>query len=154
MADETGTPAGTDAPGPPRHEAAAAEQAPLDPYQDTYLLPPSDGSIKDSSRQPSGRAWVASRSPNQIIVTANADSLARLVLAQTYYPGWKADVNGVQQPVSTEGIFRSVPVEPGDDTVTFRFQPGTYVVGAYLGLLGALAAGTAAGMAIARMRRR
>ncbi len=118
------------------------------PYLSVYLQP--QGS--PSSTQSIGESNIMGLSANTVIATSDADQSARMVLAQTWYPGWTAEVDGVRKPITADGIFRSVAIEPGDSTVTFRFQPGSYVVGAFLGLLGIAAVGVAAGMFVARKR--
>ena len=47
-----------------------------------------------------------------------------LVLNESWYPGWKARVNGQLQPVlKANGIFQGVRVEPGTQVVTFIYDP-------------------------------
>lgn len=114
--------------------------------QQVYLLP------LDGNR-PTSRAWVTGRTPNQVQVYAETDQAARLVLAESYYPGWTATVDGQPQPVGmAQGIFRSVTVEPGESSVTFSFEPGSFIVGSFLGLLGATIVGVGVGMAVVRRR--
>lgn len=104
--------------------------------------------------KPLSRAWVAERTPNAVVVLAQTDQVSRLVLADTYYPGWKAVVGGKEEPVSVaQGVFRAVTVDPGETDVVFRFEPGTFVVGAFLGLLGVTLVGVAAGMSVVERRR-
>jgi hypothetical protein len=108
-------------------------------YESTYLLPHV------------GRAWIADRNTNEVDVNVDTDNPSRLILAEAYYPGWQAEANGAPKPVFVaQQVFRSVDLPPGSSTVKFRFLPGTYVVGAFLGLLGAVAAGIAIGIAIGR----
>lgn len=115
----------------------------VEPYEGVYLTPQS------------GRAWVVNgHSPNKVIVNVDAKKASQAVLAQVYYPGWHAYVDGVEQPISAfQGIFPSVRVQEGSSTVIFKFQPGTYVVGTFLGLLGVAVVGIASGMVFVRWRR-
>lgn len=125
-------------------------------FQAAYLLLPVDPTISNTGDKPKGRAWITDRnSPNEVKVLAETDQTARLVLAQTWYPGWRAWVDGRRQPVDTaQSVFRSVLIEPGKHQVTFRYQPGGFVAGIFLGLLGTAAVGTALGMIIAGRCRR
>jgi uncharacterized membrane protein YfhO len=46
------------------------------------------------------------------------------VLADAYYPGWKAEVDGQPRDIHiVNGVFRGVLVRPGDKLLTFRFAP-------------------------------
>lgn len=64
-----------------------------------------------------GENWVAMRN-----VTAPARSL--LVLADTWYPGWEAVVDGSPKPVyRVNYLFRGVFLEPGRHEVVFRYRP-------------------------------
>jgi uncharacterized membrane protein YfhO len=57
-----------------------------------------------------------------IEVTANRESL--LVLNDTWYPGWKATINGVSQPIQrANAFFRGVIVDAGTHRVSFVYQP-------------------------------
>lgn len=118
--------------------------------QNTYVVPLGSGGA------PVSRAWVTDpgQDVNAIRVYAETDRLSRLVLAEAWYPGWRATVDGVPQPISpANGIFQSVVLEPGEHEVAFTYEPGTFVVGTFLGLVGVLAVGVAAGTALARRRR-
>jgi Bacterial membrane protein YfhO len=58
-------------------------------------------------------------------ITLNASSRegAFLVLADTFYPGWKASINGKNTPIYRVNMMhRGVLVPPGQHTVTFRYD--------------------------------
>ncbi|MBI2844392.1 MAG: hypothetical protein HYX78_13420 [Armatimonadetes bacterium] len=118
-----------------------------------YLVPLAEA--KPGGAETADRTWVTGRSTNEVsVLVTDAAGPSRLVLAETHYPGWRADVDGVSQRITVEkGIFRAVTVEPGGHSVTFRFEPGTFVVGMFLGLLGATAVGVAAGSLAVRRRK-
>lgn len=72
-----------------------------------------------------------------------ANGPGTLVLADSYYPGWVARVDGVEAPIlRPDLILRGVTLPPGAHTVTFTYEPGLIGwltgIGA-LTLLGALA---------------
>ncbi len=63
-----------------------------------------------------------------------------LVLADTYYPGWKATVDGEKSEIhAVDGAFRGVFVPEGKHQVVFRFSPASIKIGLVLSVL-ALAA--------------
>ncbi len=118
------------------------------PYRKTYLVPADNDPIK-----PVYRSWVADRSTNSVVVVAETDRPARVVLADAFYPGWKAYVEGEERPVTpADGVFRSVAVEPGTQSVVFRYEPESFQIGVFLGLIGLAVIAGAGGMALAGRR--
>lgn len=85
--------------------------------------------------EPPGRAEVASYSAERVVVRASAVRPSLLVLADTYYPGWRAFVDGREAPIyRADYLFRGVPLPPGDHTIRFVFQPSIVEVGAGVSL--------------------
>ena len=71
-------------------------------------------------------------------VSAAADGL--LVLTDSYYPGWRAAVDGAPAPIHRVNYgFRGIPVPRGDHTVDLRYEPDSYRVGLFVTLLAAAA---------------
>lgn len=92
----------------------------------------------DSETPPSTPAWLPALSgegstsrivswrPGQIVIDVKAAGPGVLVLHDTYYPGWTAEVDGNPTPIlRAEVLFRGVEVPAGHHTVVFRFQPLT-----------------------------
>jgi uncharacterized membrane protein YfhO len=53
-----------------------------------------------------------------------------LVLADAYYPGWKAYVNGKEQVIRRANLFfRAVVLPAGTHTVEFRYDPTSFKLG-------------------------
>jgi hypothetical protein len=89
-----------------------------------------------------GETRVAGRSPGFWAVDFNAPRAGRLVVAETWDPGWSAMLNG--RPVADEprlGILQSVAVGPGPGRVELRYHPDGFAAGAALSLLGLAAVG-------------
>jgi hypothetical protein len=50
-----------------------------------------------------------------------------LTLSDTYYPGWRVFVNGIERPlIRTYTTFRGVVLGPGDQSVTFIYDPALF----------------------------
>ena len=61
-----------------------------------------------------------------------------LVLADMWYPGWQATVDGNAVPVlAVDGVFRGVEVGQGAREVVFNYSPASFRVGAAVSLGGA-----------------
>ncbi|HUG39124.1 MAG TPA: YfhO family protein, partial [Longimicrobiales bacterium] len=86
--------------------------------------------LYESSRPPlgggpvSGAAAIEAYEPDRVEVTVRADRDALLVLADNYYAGWTATVDGEPaEVVRANHTFRGVRVPAGEHTVTFEFRP-------------------------------
>lgn len=82
--------------------------------------------------------------PCRVLLRFNAPSKGMLLLSDENYPGWRAFLDGrpisIQPPPKSQGsLFRAIPVaNPGPHTVSFQFQPTSFLVGLYLSLISAL----------------
>ena len=86
------------------------------------------------------RAWVEEESggwkavkelrwtPNRIEIEAEGPGL--LVLSEVQYPGWNVSIDGQGTHIMTsDGIFRAVPLTEGMHNLVFEFQPLTVFIG-------------------------
>lgn len=72
-------------------------------------------------------------------LSARLEKPGLLILADQFYPGWEATVDGQPRPiVCADGALRGVFLGPGTHTVRFSFRPQPYRLGVRLAL-GALA---------------
>src|SRR5437773_735268 len=79
---------------------------------------------------------------NELAFHAQASEPAVLVLSQTYYPGWKATVDGQEVPVFPANLaLTGIPLPAGVHDVRFVFQPLSFRVGAALTLMSVMIAG-------------
>jgi hypothetical protein len=77
-----------------------------------------------------GSVRITSRTGDQMALRASADRPAVLVLADPYFPGWEAQVDGRPTPVLRANyLFRAILLPPGDHQVTFVYQPLSLAVG-------------------------
>ena len=74
-------------------------------------------------------AWVARRNNSfQLKVDAENDSV--LVVSQTYYPGWRAWVDGQEaQIVPADYALTGIAVTAGSHDVRFAYQPRSFQLG-------------------------
>jgi uncharacterized membrane protein YfhO len=71
-----------------------------------------------------GEARIVADLQNSLEIAVDSTVPGYLVLADTYYPGWKATVNGEAAPILRANYaFRAVPVPAGAHTVQFTFEP-------------------------------
>ncbi|MEW6568633.1 MAG: YfhO family protein [Chloroflexota bacterium] len=79
---------------------------------------------------------VESADPNRVLVQVTAPQGAWLLLADTWYPGWRALVDG--QPTAlyrADYLFRAVWVPPGEHSVLFEYVPWTFRLGTLISAL-------------------
>ncbi len=87
-----------------------------------------------------------------MVVEAEPTAAGYLVLTDTFYPGWKAFIDGAPSPILRANyLMRAVPLAAGPHTVTFVYDPLSFRLGAGLSL-GAL--GCVVVYVGARLRRR
>jgi hypothetical protein len=83
------------------------------------------------------RATIERYSADSVAVRVIAACAGLLVLPDTYFPGWKATVNGRSRTVyPTDGAFRGVVVPDGTSRVVFRYEPWAFPIGIVLAVAG------------------
>lgn len=102
-----------------------------------------DWQVKCLRNQPA-RAWLYPQSlplqaqdlsPQKLQVYIQ--SPGEVVLTDTAYPGWRAQINEKSVPIAVyESTFRSVRIASAPALLVWRYEPDTFRVGLYLSLLG------------------
>jgi hypothetical protein len=96
-----------------------------------------------------GQVKVLEYGPRKVTLETTAAAANLLVTSETYYPGWRAWVDGQERPlVMTNGTFRGLPVPAGTHRVRMRFEPRILWYGF------AISAMAWAGLGAAEFRRR
>jgi hypothetical protein len=73
---------------------------------------------------------------NQVELAVSTPVSAALVLSDVYYPGWRAEVDGVPAEVlRADYVFRAVLLPPGEHAVRMVFAPWTWRVGLAVSLV-------------------
>jgi len=76
---------------------------------------------------------------NAVSLTAQVDQPARLIFAESAYPGWTVKVNRMKRPLGKEGPFMSVDLAAGTNIIEWRYSPWWFWPGIALwGLAGCL----------------
>ncbi|MFV1859711.1 MAG: YfhO family protein [Anaerolineales bacterium] len=77
------------------------------------------------------------KGPNEVELAVEAPEGGWLVLADTWYPGWTAELDGrATESYPANGVMRSIWVPAGQHTVTFNYRPITVPIGLALTLVG------------------
>lgn len=84
-----------------------------------------------------GDAKIISYKENSIEISVDAHSQALLFLADIFYDGWKATVDGKDIPIlRADYTFRAIPVEKGYHIVKFTYYPWSFKLGVHLSIIG------------------
>lgn len=76
----------------------------------------------------------------RVTLAVEAARPGHVVLADAYWPGWQATVDGIDQPIHrANGYLRAVAVPAGRSTVAFTYRPIVFRLGAGLSGLTAMA---------------
>jgi hypothetical protein len=71
-----------------------------------------------------------------VVIRAALDDAGILVLADSYYPGWRAYVDGKEKRILRANLFfRAVNLSRGDHTVEFRYEPWSFSFGLVVSLM-------------------
>ena len=84
-----------------------------------------------------GGATIEDHTPDRVVIRTNPSREALLVLADNYYHGWVARVDGREVPIHrVNHTMRGVVVPAGDHEVVFTYEPSDLYVGFYIYLAG------------------
>jgi hypothetical protein len=93
----------------------------------------SDATIRDA-------VSVTSYEPEQIVLDVSAGSPGWVVIADTWYPGWQATVDGDPTRVTRANLMlRAVPVEAGRHRVELAYRPRSWLAGTAVSLVSLVA---------------
>ncbi len=91
------------------------------------------------SGRPRGSAKVDSYQPNVVELNVESDRPSLLVVADNWYPAWRATVDGKPAPVyRADYTFRALPVPAGNHRVEFRFRSAIFQAGLAVSLATAI----------------
>lgn len=88
-------------------------------------------SLRAAPHARTGRVSIDEHGDGRVRLTVRTPQPALLVLSDTYYPGWRARIDGAPVRVHpTDVALRSVYVGAGTHTVTFTYSPTSFKAGA------------------------
>jgi hypothetical protein len=83
------------------------------------------------------KVQIISESNNRLVLQTTAEENSLLVLSDTYYPGWKAFVDGKKTKICrADYTFRALPLSSGAHRVEFVYDPLSFKLGALFTILG------------------
>ncbi len=121
----------------PDRAALIAQMKEFDPTREVLLEQnPGNASAATCALKP---VAIAKYSGTQVTVESKQECAAWLILADSYFPGWIAQIDGAETPLyKADYNFRAVFVPAGDHTIRFKYSPLSFRVGAIGSFLGAM----------------
>lgn len=108
----------------------------FDPRQEVLLAEPPGPAVDGGS----GRARIRAYRANSLELEVSASG-GYLLLSEMHYPGWRAEVNGVERPlVRANYALRALALQPGDRDVRIVYDPPSLKLGALITALALLVA--------------
>jgi len=99
-----------------------------------------ENGAENQRKQSLERAQVVSYRSNRIDIETESPRNRLLVLLDSYYPGWKATVDGAAVPlVAANFVYRAIELPQGRHRVTFRYESRPLTRGAWISACAALA---------------
>ena len=76
---------------------------------------------------------VVSRSPSHVVLNANMKCKGMVVLNDSYFPGWKARIDGQPTPLyEVDTIIQGIVADKGTHRIEIRYVPSSVIAGAIL----------------------
>ncbi len=104
------------------------------PFEVAHI--PGDGGCPAPESAAVGMFEQVSDNGMESVWRVDADRDAWLIVADTFYPGWTARVNGADAPIYPANLaFRAVQVPPGESIVVMTYSPGWIAPGALVSVI-------------------
>jgi Bacterial membrane protein YfhO len=121
---------------------AMVQQADFDPAKTVVLMTDAGptGGADAATPAMAKSAQVVAEEPTTTKLKTNCVTRCYLVITVTYYPGWKARVNGVESPILRANYaFNAIELGPGESSVEFYYDPDSFKYGLLITILAFIA---------------
>jgi hypothetical protein len=100
-----------------------------DPHSEALVENPT-GIAFPKEKPPPGQVEISRLEPSRVVISTETVTPALLVMADNFYPGWRAEVDGHRAVIHRVNYNqRGVAVGPGKHVVTFVYAPGSVLLG-------------------------
>ena len=94
--------------------------------------------LLDREFSPHGKVRLITYEPNRAEFEIQGEKDGYFILNDTYYPGWKAYLDGKETKILPFYVFRCVSIPKGKHILSFLFRPFLYKLSLYISLLSCL----------------
>jgi len=134
---------------------AIMRNADFQPTRTALVEHPLPQSFQGTDSVELGTPRVIERRATHAVVEVNATEDCILVLADAYYPGWEADVDGERADIfPVYSIFRGILLPSGRHTVHYNYTPFSFTLGMIITTVTAGVSLLIAAATLVRIRRR
>ncbi len=121
----------------PDSTALLAQMKTFDPAREVLL--DQDPGVPATAACASKPVSIDQYTGDEVIVQSSQSCAGWLVLSDSYFPGWLAQIDGNDAPLyRADYNFRAVYVPAGDHTIRFKYSPLSFRVGGIASFLGAM----------------
>lgn len=103
-----------------------------------YQLPQTLTRFRYENYQPAEIEDLVETPNQQRFKLNNSKNRLRLLIADRFAPGWRAQVNDNKVELTDLYGLRSLPIEPGENEIVLTYQPLSLAIGFYVSLLAAI----------------
>ena len=97
------------------------------------------GYLSSTTVGPSESVTVVKHEPQRVELRASLNRPGLVILADTYYPGWRLTIDGKPAPIfRANRMMRGAPTPAGEHTLVYTYEPGLFRIGAIVSLAGAV----------------
>lgn len=101
------------------------------------------------------RSEIVNYGNRSVVLRSISNGPGVLVLADSYFPGWRVFVDGMEDKLlRTNYFFRGVAIPAGEHRVEFRYEPMSFTIGLWISLAMTTALAVVSLILLARTRRR
>ena len=98
------------------------------------------GYVSRTAVGPAESVAVTRYEPQRVELVASLQHPGLVILADTYYPGWKLTIDGQPAPIyRTNRLMRGAAVKAGRHTLVYTYDPDSFRIGGALSIVGLLA---------------
>ncbi|MCC7209677.1 MAG: YfhO family protein [Anaerolineae bacterium] len=102
-----------------------------------------------------GTARIVADEPQWVQIAVDSPGGGYLVLADTFYPGWEATLDGAPVPIARANLnFRALALPSGSHQVDMRYRPASFTAGLALTGFSLMVTGILTALTLFRQRRR
>jgi len=112
---------------------AALESSSFDPRREVIL----ESGLPLAEEEPTAddRVEIALYQPQRVVIQAASAQAGYLLLADLFYPGWQARVDGKRVSIlRADGVLRAVYLPAGEHTVELIYRPASFFIGGIISL--------------------
>jgi len=98
-----------------------------------YIL---TNNMNEEYKNNKAKIQIAKYEPNMVAIKIDAPSEGYVVLLDTYFPGWKAYIDGIETKIiKANYTFRALKISKGEHKILFKYRPTELTCGIIISLL-------------------